>query len=274
MSLRFVCWVLSLIPLVASAQTLPKVASINLCADQLVLRLAAPAQILTVSWLAADPEESMLADEARRYPPNFGSAEEILRLRPDVVIAGVYTNAFTRGLLRRLGYNVVDISPAEDIDAIERNLRQVGGAIDRADRAEDLIDQMRASVAALEASRPSDLVSAIVVRPGGFTVGAGTLSDALLRLAGLRNAAAEQGLDRWGSLSMEAVLRAAPALLVMTGYRAHEQSLANLVFEHPALQRVGDRTLRTTVAGKYWSCGMPDSLHSVEILRGALRDRP
>ena len=48
------------------AQPLPTVASINLCADQLVLALADPEQILTVSWLAADPEESLLADQAAR----------------------------------------------------------------------------------------------------------------------------------------------------------------------------------------------------------------
>ena len=56
------------------AASLPSVASINLCADQLVLTVAAPAQIATVSWLSADPEESLLAAEAARYPLNYGSA--------------------------------------------------------------------------------------------------------------------------------------------------------------------------------------------------------
>ena len=49
------------------------VASINLCADQLVLTVAAPEQVLTVSWLSADPEESLLASQAARYPLNYGS---------------------------------------------------------------------------------------------------------------------------------------------------------------------------------------------------------
>src|SRR5690606_6552104 len=54
-----------------SARTLPTVASINLCTDQLVLHVADPEQILTLSWLSSDPEESTLADAAARYPQNY-----------------------------------------------------------------------------------------------------------------------------------------------------------------------------------------------------------
>src|SRR6185436_10957095 len=67
----------------AAAAPLPTVASINLCADQHVLALADPEQILTVSWLAADPEESMLASEARLHTLNYGTAEELLNFAPD-----------------------------------------------------------------------------------------------------------------------------------------------------------------------------------------------
>jgi iron complex transport system substrate-binding protein len=91
------------------AQPLPTVASINLCADQHVLALADAEQILTVSWLAADPEESLFAAEARRHTLNYGTAEELLRSAPDVVIAGTYTSPFTRTMLRRLGFTVVEL---------------------------------------------------------------------------------------------------------------------------------------------------------------------
>jgi iron complex transport system substrate-binding protein len=272
MSLRAFAIVFSLAPLAASAASLPSVASINLCADQLVLRIADPKQILTVSWLAADPQESMLDAAARQYPLNYGSAEEILRFAPDVVIAGTFTNAFTRELLRNLGYRVVDIAPENSIADIEHNLRRVGAALAREERAETLVREMRARVAKLRHARRAPSVTAVVVRPGGFTVGAATLADELLRLAGLRNVAAEGGLDRWGSLSMETLLRSAPALLVYTGYRADERSLANLVLEHPALTQLASTTATVTIAAKYWSCGLPDSLRSVELLQRAARE--
>jgi iron complex transport system substrate-binding protein len=258
----------------AAGAELPSVASINLCADQLVLTIAEPAQIRTVSWLAADSHESMLAGEARRYPLNYGSAEEILQFAPDVVVAGMFTSGFTRALLRDLGYNVIDLAPESSIADIERNIEIVGAALQRGERAASVISEMQTQVAALTAARRPEFVTAVVVRPGGFTVGAHTLADELMRLAGLRNIVAESGLDRWGTLSMETLLRSAPALLIQTGYRREQPSLANLVLEHAALTNLAATTATVTVPAKYWSCGLPASLYSVEVLQAATRALP
>ena len=274
MSPRLASVVLLLTPVAAVAGALPSVASINLCADQLVLTLAEPAQIRTLSWLAADPHESMLDEQARRYPLNYGSAEEILEFAPDVVIAGTFTSAFTRALLRDLGYTVVDLAPESSIADIERNIAIVGTALQREEHAARVVTEMRERVAVLAARRLPESVTAVVVRPGGFTVGAHTLADELIALAGLRNIVAESGLDRWGSLSMETLLRSAPALLVYTGYRREQPSLANLVLEHPALAHLTASTATVTVPAKYWSCGLPASLESVELLQTARRALP
>ncbi len=253
-----------------TSATLPHVASINLCADQLVLALADPAQIVTVSWLAADPAESVSADLAARYPLNYGTAEELLRFDPDIVVAGVYTNAFTRTLLKHLGMTVVELEPESSIDDIEKNLRIVAAALGRDEQGRAAIAALRAHEHSIVAGREASATTAVVVRPGGFTVGAGTLADEIMKLAGLRNVAAEQGLDRWGSLSMEGLLRSSPELIVLTDYRGGEPSLANAVLQHPALRRL-ERTRRTTtVPARYWGCGLPASLDSAEMLERAV----
>jgi iron complex transport system substrate-binding protein len=254
-----------------ATEALPSVASINLCADQLVLTIAAPEQVLTVSWLAADPEESLLADAAARYPLNYGSAEEILQFDPDVVIAGSYTNAFTRALLARLGYPVIELEPETTIAEIEANVQRVGAALGRPERGAQLVAQMRADVQRLRSGQPQHAPAAVVVRPGGFTVGDRSLAHDLMMLAGVRNVAAEQGLDRWGSLSMETLLRAAPDLIVLTGYRATQPSIANAVLAHPALARLRDTRPTTTIRAAYWACGLPQSFESAELLQRAAR---
>jgi iron complex transport system substrate-binding protein len=271
-SFRRTFWASSLALLAVSADAqLPSVASINLCGDQLVLSLADPEQILTVSWLAADPEESMLADEAARFPLNYGSAEELLRFDPDVVIAGTYTATFTRALLKRLGYDVIEVAPETTLAEIESNLRLVGAAIGRAERAQTRIAELRASARAIAEQRSAQPVAAVVVRPGGFTVGANSLAHEIMLLAGLRNVAAEQGLDRWGSLSMETLLRSKPDLLILSDYHAAHASLANVVLQHPALARLSRDVRAVTVPGPTWACGLPQSLESAALLQRAVR---
>jgi iron complex transport system substrate-binding protein len=247
----------------------PSVASVNLCADQLVLVLADPEQILTLSWLSADPEESLLAATAARYPLNYGTAEELLHFSPDLVIAGAYTSGFTRALLARLGYRVLELKPETTIAEIEANVLTVAEAVGHPERGKRLVASMRAEERTIDAHRPAHAPATVVVRPGGFTVGKHSLADELLTLAGMRNVAAEQGLDRWGSLSMEALLRSAPELIVLTGYRLAQPSLANMVLEHPALARLKAEGRTATVPAAYWACGLPQSLESVTILQHA-----
>jgi iron complex transport system substrate-binding protein len=254
----------------ALAEPLPRVASINLCADQHLLTIADPEQILTVSWLAADAEESLLAREAARYTLNYGTAEELLKFSPDLVLAGTYTSPFTRTMLRRLGYRVVELEPEASIADIERNVRLVADVVRQVARGEQLIAALHADIRALEANRPKRRVGAVIVRPGGFTVGADSLADELLELAGLSNVAAERGLDRWGSLSMEALLRSSPDLIVLTGYRSNQPSLANAVLEHPALEALGAAQRTVTVHTALWACGLPRSIEAAALLQRAV----
>jgi len=252
-----------------AAAPLPTVASINLCTDQLVLALADPAQILTVSWLAADPEESSFAATAAGFPLNYGSAEELLAFDPDVVLAGTYTSPFTRALLLRLGYRVVELAPETSVADIERNLRIVAAAIDQTERGEHAVTALHERLQTIDAQRPPHSPAAVVVRPGGFTVGAESLANELMLHAGVRNVVAEQGLDHWGSLSMEALLRSSPELIVLSGYRKTQPSLANAVLEHPALRQLGATRRTTTVPAALWACGSPRSLESAELLQRA-----
>jgi len=94
----------------------------------------------------------------------------------------------------------------------------------------------------------------------------------LLGIAGLRNVAAEQALDRWGSLSIETLLRNAPKLLIVTAYRDQQASLANTFLEHPALRRMPASLV--VLPAKYWSCGIPASLKSVRLLQHAAQSLP
>ena len=254
----------------SSASALPTVASINLCTDQLVLNVAAPEQILSLSWLSADAEESMLAAEAAQHELNYGNAEEIIRLQPDVVIAGRYTSLFTKTLLRRLGYPVVEIATATSIADIEANLLSVGEAIGQSGKAAQAAAKMRERAQMLAYSGGDQSLSALVIRPGGFTINRDSLANELLQMAGLNNAGAMLGLDEWGSLSVETLLKANPQVIVVTEYRLESASVANAFLKHPAIAAVKNHAQLIALHVRHWACGTPQSLDSVDRILTAL----
>src|SRR5829696_6392920 len=113
-----------LLALIATAgQASPqRVVSLNLCADELVLRLATPGTVKSVTWLARDSTLSNVADSARAVPVNRGLAEDVIPLAPDLVIAGAYTTRTAVAMLKRVGVPVLELSVPT---SIEQALQQI-----------------------------------------------------------------------------------------------------------------------------------------------------
>ena len=63
-----------------------RVASLNLCTDELLLLLGRPEQIVSVTHLAQDPAETPLWAAARRHARNDGSLVSVVAMRPDLVL--------------------------------------------------------------------------------------------------------------------------------------------------------------------------------------------
>ena len=163
-------------------EPLPTVASINLCADQHVLALADPEQILTVSWLAADPEESLLAAEAQRLYPELRHGRGAARSSLPTSCWPARTRALSRA--RCCGAWATassSSSPKTSVADIERNVRLVAEAR-RPSRARRAARSRRCARTCARSKRtgPRSSLAAVIVRPGGFTVGADSLADELL----------------------------------------------------------------------------------------------
>ena len=198
----------------ASADAPGRVVSINLCTDQLAMMLATPGQLVSVSALAADPRASAMAAEAAGLALNRGRAEEVFLMRPDLVLAGTYTARGSVDLLRRLGFAIVELPPAQGLGDIAAQLRAVGAALGRAAEAERAVAAFEADLAALtveSATRPA----AVLYYPNGYTPGAGTLADDILRITAFRNLGAEAGVTGGAQALYSMKLRKTPALRAM-----------------------------------------------------------
>ena len=183
--------------LAALAGGLPqRVVSQTVGTDDLLLALAAPAQIAALSHLARDPRYSPSFQAGQRVPClTNGTAEDVLRRRPDLVLAASYTQPEALDLLRRAKVDVLVLEHFESLEDLYANARRVGKALGREARAEELIGQWRGRVEALrrklEGVRP---VRVLAVGLYPFTAGSGTTFQDLCEHAGALNVAAEAGL--------------------------------------------------------------------------------
>src|SRR4051794_32112704 len=116
-------------PPAGAADTPRRVVSFNVCADQLVVALADPGQIVGLSPYAADPTVSVVADKARDFHRVGRQAESIVPLHPDLVLTGAHEGPVTQRLLRSLGLNLVPVDLVSDIDSALAQVRAVAALL-------------------------------------------------------------------------------------------------------------------------------------------------
>lgn len=239
-----------------------RVVSMNLCTDQLALMIGAPGQLVSVSYLSQRPSMSPLAEAAARLPANHGRAEEIYLMRPDVVLADVWSAPPTIAMLRRLGVEVVQFTPGESIGEVRDNILRMGEILGRPHRAAALVAEFDARLAALAARQPERRPRAVLYGPNGYAYGEHTLAGQILKAAGFDNVASELGLDYGGTMPLETLVMAAPDL-VITGRGEPGASRAEEMLDHPALSGLRRADLST---GPDWTCATPHALDAAERL--------
>ncbi|MGE3307175.1 MAG: ABC transporter substrate-binding protein [Rhizobiaceae bacterium] len=245
-----------------------RVVSTNICTDQLAMMIAAEGQLHSVSFLASDAASSMLAEQASRYVPNHGLAEEIFLMKPDLVIAGTFSTRATVSLLRHLGFRVEEFAPEATLDDVRANIRRMGDILGREERAAQLIAELDASLSAAQARHvPRRRVA--LYWANSFTSGSGTLIDDLMQAAGLANIAGELGIEGDAQLSLEALVLAAPDLIV-AGERNHGgPALAQQNFEHPAFNAVATPERLVRLPDRLTICGGPSNIEAIRLLQDA-----
>lgn len=247
-----------------------RVVSINLCADQLLLLLGEPDQITSVSYLALEPNSSYMAAQAANYPINHAKAEEIIALKPDLVLAGAYTERPLIALLTKLGYRVEQLPLASSIDDIRGNIRLIAGLIGREAQGRQMIEAMDYRLERIKRQRPEVRPRGAFYQPNGYTGGINTLQHSALELAGWENIAALEGVTGYGAIDLERLILAQPVQLFTSSYAPGTHSRGQQLLQHPVLRRLTRGRAPIEVAYRYWICGGPMIVEAVEILHRSL----
>jgi iron complex transport system substrate-binding protein len=246
-----------------------RIVSMNVCTDQILMLLAGRERIASVSFLAADPEVSALAAQAAGLHLNHGLTEEILPLEPDLILTGPYTSRNAAYLLGRLGFPVLEIRDAADLAGIRENVRRIAAAIGEAARGEAVIADFDRRLAALSTVAGGRRPLAALYEANGYSSAGGSMPNALIVRAGLRNLSTELGLRGPAKLPLETLLQADPDLLIL-GEAGDNPSLAAEALRHPALRLAFAGRPVVRIPDRLWTCGTPLVTRAIEKLTAAL----
>ncbi|MFN4291261.1 MAG: ABC transporter substrate-binding protein [Permianibacter sp.] len=230
-----------------------RVASLSLCVDELLLSLAEPTQVAAVSRLAADPRYSRVWQQAQHTPQHDGLAEQLVALRPDLLLAAEYEQGKATTLLRQLGYDVRIVATATTLADVPAQWREVATWLGAEARAEALLANWQQKLA--QAKRPPPTATsplALSLAPNGYTPGQQSLKNELLHWTGYRTAADVLGLRYDSELTLEQILLLNADVLFLEEQHGNRDALAFRLLDHPALQQ--QTTRRIAVNSADWLC--------------------
>ncbi|MGN7159266.1 ABC transporter substrate-binding protein [Sphingomonas sp. SAFR-052] len=247
--------------LVSAAPRLPRVVSINPCVDAVLARVADPAQIVGISHYSQDIRAtSVPLSWSNRFKATSGTAEEVVALRPDIVLAGPHVEPATIAALKRLKIALVQYPVAESVPESIDQVRAIATATGHAARGEALAARIAAAATPARVAP----VGALVWQGGGLVPGSGTLTDDLLKRAGFRNMSATYGLKQWDVLPLEYLVADPPRVLLST---APEGVQDDRMTGHPAVRRLAKHITVAPYPTRLMNCGGPTIIAAMARLR-------
>ncbi len=190
------------------------IVSTNPCVDSVLIRILPASRIAAISHYSQDPSATSLPlAVARRFHATAGTAEEVIALHPDLVIASTYTPPATQAAYARAGLKTLLLGIPDSIAESKAQVMQIADAVGApAGGARINADIDRAVARWSREDEPSP--SALLYISGDLATGGSTLLNEMMTRVGFRNAAATYGLTHTGTLSAETIVTQPPAIVI------------------------------------------------------------
>lgn len=210
-----------------------RIVAASLLATEVLLEILPPERLAGVHVLASDPRFSLVAAEVAHLPKVGAEAEQVLAMRPDLVLCDAYTRPETLALLAQADIPVVVTADPASFDDIAANVARIGRVVHRQSEATAVVERLRARLRELAAKAPDVAAWRVMNLDGGLhTYGRGSLFAAVVQAAGARSEAVERGVGPFRKLDAEALLGWQPDALVVNGDGG---GMPTWIAQHPAL---------------------------------------
>jgi iron complex transport system substrate-binding protein len=213
-----------------------RIASQTLGTDEILFAICPPERIIGVSTLARDETYSNVLEQARASSaPPIKDPEQVLRLKPDIIFVASYSRAELVEVLRASGAPIFRFANFDRIEDMKANIRIVGRAIGEDTAADALIADMERRLAALADRVKGPRPRVMSYAGNGFTAGANTLFNDVIRAAGGDNVPAEKGIDGFARISTEQLLQWNPDVIVSEARPGQDQIVRDSLLRNPAV---------------------------------------
>lgn len=252
----------SIVVLATSTNAGPKrIASLNLCTDELLLSLADPDQIISLTWLAREESLSAFFEPARSYHQNNGRASDVIPLNPDLVFLSEFSPANTLGLLESVGIKSVVVPEPRTTEQLLENIRAMSSAIDQVKKGEDLISLFSSRLKSIAEDKKRQIISALLLSPGIASFGSSAVKIEILKMLNIRVLNQEKPSLANRYLSIEELTRSSPDFVIIDKYSGNYPSVSEEMLRHPLIQS----SLNTIeVEAKDWLCSTHNLLDTIE----------
>ncbi len=253
--------VLPLLAIGATPARPPRIVSINPCIDAVLMRVADPSQIAAISHYSQDVRATSIPVAlANRFKATSGTAEEVVALRPDLVLSGAHVAPSTIAALKRMNIALVQYPVPETVAESVTQVRDIAAKTGHAARGEALA----AGIAAAATPVRGAAVPALIWQGGGLVPGTGTLADDLLTRAAFRNMSAVYGLKQWDVLPLEYLIAKPPRVLFSVG--AAEVG-GDRMTSHRAVRDLTKHIVVAPYPTRLLSCGGPTIIDAMRVLK-------
>ncbi|MEW4466216.1 ABC transporter substrate-binding protein [Parasphingorhabdus sp. JC815] len=256
-----------------------RIVSVNPCADALLMQLADANQIASVSHYSHDKRATSIPlEQAQLFPATSGTAEEILAMQPDLVVAGSHVARPTARALERLNIPLVKLMIPQSVAESQEQIATLAKIVGKPERGVQLNKNINA---AFTRAKPVDdeNIPALIWRSGGLVPGGGTLPDELLRRTGFKNVSDSYGLKQWDILPLEHLVARPSRILFSNGVQdkatekaaVQESRQTDRTLSHPVLKKLAHRITIAHYPERLLHCAGPTLIEATMVLSAARR---
>jgi iron complex transport system substrate-binding protein len=246
-----------------------RIVSLNMCVDAILVELVSHDRIVALSHYARDPQRSTISEIARDLPITYETAEEVVALRPDLVLTSRHSAPATRNALKRVGIRFELFDVPQTIAGSLEQVRQVARLLGAEREGEAMVARIEQALAAARLPDDEEPLTAAVYQPGGLSAGANTVVGELMQLTGLHNVAARYGVQQYRPLPLEVLVSAPPDVLLVGETSPGAPLRAERIVRHRALRALESQMTQEIFPARLLFCAGPTMVDAANTLARA-----